>query len=456
MRLLVGVLLITVVSSCVPRSLIEFVSEKIDSTPFLLKDSINAFNSKLFKSLTTSEAGNISDKIDSTPFLLKDSINAFNSKLFKSLTTSEAGNIIYSPFSLHMLLSQAYFGAPRGTPTSAELAKLLAFEPTDSNNQAYLYDYLKVIDRLGQVSNNEGAEVNIANRLFAAEDLKIKNDFNDILQKFYNSEIQNVDFKNAKQTADIINEFVKDKTKGLITKVLESDAIDGLTRLVLINTVYFKGVWKTLFKAENTKTEQFHVDSNRTVDFSAMKQTQRLAVAHIDEINANVVELPYTDGMLAMIVVVPSDNNDVKNVAAKLENFDVSKISDKLRAATHYNLNLVFPKFEAEYSWDALEDVLRSLGVESVFDLSRSNLREITDEAVNVDKVVHKATIKVNEQGSEAAAVSSAIAINRSRPQPVPEMVVDRPFIFYIYDVINQFPLFVGRIVDPNGELKLQ
>ena len=399
----------------------------------------------------------VSQKIDPPPFLLKNSINAFNSKLFRSLTTSEAGNIIYSPFSLHMLLSQAYFGAPRGTPTSDELAKLLAFEPSDSNNEAYLYNYLKVINRLGQVSNNTGSEVNIANRLFAAEDLKIKKEFKDTVSKFYNSEIQNVDFKNAKQTADIINEFVKDKTKGLINKILESDAIDGLTRLVLINTVYFKGIWKTLFKAENTKTEQFHVDSNRTVDFSAMKQTQRLAVTHIEEINANVLELPYTDGMLAMIVVVPSNNNDVKNVAAKLENFDVSKISDKLRAATHYNLNLVFPKFEAEYSWDALEDVLRSLGVESVFDLSRSNLREITDEAVNVDKVVHKATIKVNEQGSEAAAVSEAIAITRSGNQPeMGLLVVDRPFIFYIYDVINQFPLFVGRIVDPNGELKLQ
>ena len=178
---------------------------------------------------------NVREKIDSLPFLLKDSVNTFNSKLFKSLTTSEAGNIIYSPFSLHMLLSQAYVGAPKETPTSEELAKLLGFEPSEANNQAYLYNYLKVIDHLEQVSGKKGAEVSIANKLFAADDLKI-------------------------------NEFVNDKTNGLISKILESDALDGLSRLVLINAVYFKGLWKDQFKAEDTKTEPFHVDSNRKVD----------------------------------------------------------------------------------------------------------------------------------------------------------------------------------------------
>ena len=399
----------------------------------------------------------VSQKIDPPPFLLKNSINAFNSKLFRSLTTSEAGNIIYSPFSLHMLLSQAYFGAPRGTPTSDELAKLLAFEPSDSNNEAYLYNYLKVINRLGQVSNNTGSEVNIANRLFAAEDLKIKKEFKDTVSKFYNSEIQNVDFKNAKQTTDIINEFVRDKTRGLISKILESDTIDGLSRLVLINTVYFKGIWKTQFKPEDTKTMPFHVDSNRKVDFSAMRQTQMLAMAHINEINADVLDLPYNYNVLRMIIIVPSGDNDVKNVANNLENFDFIKISNKLSATIPSEVELVFPKFEAEYSWDALEDVLKCLGVESVFDLNRSNLKDIADEELYVSKVAHKAAIKVNERGSEAAAASGGGIRLRSRLEmKKPKLVVDRPFIFYIYDVINRIPLFVGRIVDPNGKLKLQ
>ena len=231
MKVLVAILLVSVVS-CLPRALDQ----------------------------------NVREKIDSLPFLLKDSVNTFNSKLFKSLTTSEAGNIIYSPFSLHMLLSQAYVGAPKETPTSEELAKLLGFKPSEANNQAYLYNYLMVIDHLGQVSGTTGAEVSIANKLFAADDLKIKEDFKDALSKFYNSEIQNVDFKNPEQTTDIINEFVNDKTNGLISKILESDALDGLSRLVLINAVYFKGLWKNQFKAEDTKTEPFHVDSNRKVD----------------------------------------------------------------------------------------------------------------------------------------------------------------------------------------------
>jgi len=216
---------------------------------------------------------NVREKIDSLPFLLKDSVNAFNSKLFKSLTTSEGGNIVYSPFSLHMLLSQAYVGSPKGTTTSDELAKLLAFEPTDSNNQAYLYNYLKVIDHLQQVSGKRGAEVDIANRLFAAEDLKIKPDFKEALSRFYNSDIENVDFKNAEATTDVINKFVSDKTRGIIDKILEADAIDGLSRLVMINAVYFKGLWKNQFNPEDTETQPFHVDTDRKVNIGYVCST---------------------------------------------------------------------------------------------------------------------------------------------------------------------------------------
>ena len=208
---------------------------------------------------------NVRQQIDSTPFRLKDSINSFDQKIFSKLSGYENGNIVYSPFSLHMLLSQVYSGAPTGTATSQELANLLALKP--EYNRDYLYNFLKVLDSQTQLSSQPGTTVEIANKLYVANDLKIKQPFKQALQTFYNSDIQNVDFKNTEATVDIINKFVNDKTKGLIDKVLEADAIDGLSRMVMINAIYFKGKWKNQFKPEDTQNLIFNVDKNRQVNF---------------------------------------------------------------------------------------------------------------------------------------------------------------------------------------------
>ena len=206
----------------------------------------------------------LDDKVDSTEFLLRDSINEFNVKMFNSLTGSNSGNLIYSPFSLHMLLSQAYAGAPTGSDTSKEIANLLSFKP--GKDEAYLYNYLQVVDRLAQLSGKQDISIQIANKLFAAEDLNIKENFKKALEQFYSSDIEKVNFKHTKETTDIINTFVSDKTKGLIDKIFDEDALDSFSRLVMVNAIYFKGKWKFPFESEDTKTQKFHVDGNRAVN----------------------------------------------------------------------------------------------------------------------------------------------------------------------------------------------
>jgi serine protease inhibitor len=206
---------------------------------------------------------NVRQQIDNTPFRLKDSINSFDQKIFSKLAGYEQGNIVYSPFSLHMLLSQAYAGAPTGTPTSQELANLLALKP--EYNRDYLYNFLKVLDSQSQLSKEPGTTVEIANKLYVAKDLTVKQPFKQALQTFYNSDIQSVDFKNPEATVDIINKFVNDKTKGLIDKILEADSLDGLSRMVMVNAIYFKGEWKNQFEPEDTQNYKFNVDKNRQV-----------------------------------------------------------------------------------------------------------------------------------------------------------------------------------------------
>ncbi len=122
--------------------------------------------------------------------------------------------------------------------TSKELAKLLDFK--SENNEAYLYNYLRVLDSQTQLP--KGTTVEIANKLFAAQDLTIKPDFKKAMETFYNSDIQRVDFKNAKETVDIINNFVSDKTKGLIKELFSEDAIDGLSRCCILKRLCAKNL----------------------------------------------------------------------------------------------------------------------------------------------------------------------------------------------------------------------
>ncbi len=122
--------------------------------------------------------------------------------------------------------------------TSKELAKLLDFK--SESNEAYLYNYLRVLDSQTQLP--KGTTVEIANKLFAARDLTIKPDFKKAMETFYNSDIQRVDFKNAKETVDIINNFVSDKTKGLIKELFSEDAIDGLSRCCILKRLCAKNI----------------------------------------------------------------------------------------------------------------------------------------------------------------------------------------------------------------------
>jgi len=120
------------------------------------------------------------------------------------------------------------------------------------HNEEYLYNYLRAIQNLESKSGN--VQVNIANSLFAADDLQIKSDFTAALDTFYKSDVRRVTFKNKKETADTINKFVSDKTKGLIEEIISEDAFDALSRLIMVNAIYFKGQWKKVFSPKKTST----------------------------------------------------------------------------------------------------------------------------------------------------------------------------------------------------------
>ena len=154
-----------------------------------------------------------------------------------------------------------------------------------------------------------------------------------------------------------------------------------------------------------------------------------------------------------MVIILPDDGVDVRRVEEKLVDVELGQIWEVLNSSYEDIVTVNLPKFEASHELGNLENVLRNLGLVNLFDESLADLSRISnEERLVVSKVAHKAVIKVDEEGSEAAAASDAGVATLSAP---PSFSVDRPFIFFIYDIDNGLPLFVGRIVDPNGEISL-
>ena len=384
------------------------------------------------------------------------SISKFHSKLWQKIVVHNPGNIIYSPLSLHLALTEAYIGAPKGSNTSSELESLLHLgsENLSSSLEKYKKTINSLLERPQQAQNY--SSIRIVDRMYGAGDLNVKVNFLDTLKNYFSTTVERVNFAESGDTADKINQFVSDQTNGLIKDLFQADDFDADTRLVLLNAIYFKGAWKIRFF--RGRTLSFKVDPSRQVDYTSMSIKDDFKLIRYDDLRSNILELPYKDGKTSMVVVLPDEDADIRQVESRLENIRMESMFEQLTAAeVTPKVEVVFPEFETtfDFSGDVAKEALRQLGVKSIFDQKDCDLSEISYVPIYVDQVAHKAVIKVDELGTEAAAASGIVLIKESFIEPSAEFIVDRPFLFFIIDESNKLPLFAGRIVDPTGTYSL-
>ena len=387
-------------------------------------------------------------------FSLGNSIMKFHSKFYSQLTQKNFGNIFYSPFSIHMLVTQLLLGSPVNSVSHMELANLLEFD----KDPRYLDAYKSyTIGQELQLKNlNQGSTIRIANTMYSAEGWDIKQNFTDALKNYFLSDMNIVNFADGESVAQKINRFVQNKTNNLIQKLFEPEDFDENTRLVLLNAIYFKGSWKYQFDKTETRQSVFHVDETRQTNFSAMQISADVKTIHHFGLKAKVLELPYQNEKTSMVVILPDSDVSIQEVESRLENFDLKTFFFNLSSAIPTEaVSIVLPKFETEFNVEEMKEMLINLGVASIFDPSTANFSKISnDPNLFVSQISHKAIVKVNEEGSEAAAVTGA-GIGLKSYDELKYFTVNRPFLFFIVDVDNKLPLFAGRIVDPNGKLSL-
>lgn len=378
---------------------------------------------------------------------LADDNTAFALDFYNHLRTSE-GNLIYSPFSISVALAMTMAGAAGTTQEAMQQALRLSL-PVETLYPAY--DALLLAIEGSENLSNEEMEgdpftLNIANSIWGQTGYAFKEPFLDTLAQYFGAGMYTVDYVQAPEPArQAINDWVAEETNDKIEDLIPSGAIDALTRLVLANAIYFKGSWYTAFDESATVELPFTLLDGSQEDVDMMS----LAGEHLMYAEGNgfqVVQLPYMSTDFVMTVIVP-DEGEFSEVEEALTAETYQEWTDDLE---YRPVDIQMPKFDFESSVTA-NDILVALGMGEAFDGSTADFSGMTDEdRLVISEVLHKATITVDENGTEAAAATAVIMkLTAAMPEEAIKLVMDRPFLFFIEHQPTGSILFMGRVVEP-------
>ncbi|MBY0230280.1 MAG: serpin family protein [Gemmataceae bacterium] len=391
--------------------------------------------------------GRIDDDDDDTPAradlrLVAKGNNAFAAKLHAELAKKD-GNLFFSPFSITAALGMTSAGA-RGD-TLNEMEKALDLPP-----QKILHPALgHLLRELSGKGGRRAYEMSVANTLFGQAGYEFKKDFTKLLDRHYDAGLQLVDFKRqAEASRKIINGWVEKQTNDRIKDLLQPGIVDDMTKLVLVNAIWFKGTWVRTFKEADTAEADFSVTEKAKAKARLMRQQERFPYAETPE--AQVLEMPYAGDEVAMAVVLPKKRNGLAALEKGLTGEKLEGLLGKLGAARRVNVYL--PKFKFTLA-TGLKAPLQELGIKTAFSREADLSGIDGTPELYIKDVVHKAFVDVNEKGTEAAAATAVVVATKGAPaQVIPDFRADHPFLFVIREKKTGAILFMGRVSDPTKE----
>ena len=375
--------------------------------------------------------------------------SAFSFDLYRHLRQSE-GNLFYSPYCISIALAMTYAGA-RGE-TESQMAETLSFTlPQDRLHPAFNAQDLELAIR-GEGAggkDGQGFRLNIVNALWGQEGYEFMAEFLDLLAENFGAGLWLVDYASKPEEARItINDWVSDQTEGRIEDLIPPGIINELTRLVLTNAIYFNAAWALPFDADQTEDGAFHLLDGGQVTVPMMHQTESFGYAQGDGYQA--VELLYDGRELSMVVLLP-DEGQFEAFEGLL---DVRRIDDVMKNLAPTRLDLSMPRWEFESDF-GLAETLVAMGMPVAFSLDADFAGMTGDRDLFIRDVVHRASVAVDEAGTEATATTAVIMQLRSVPQEPIEVSLDRPFIFLIRDIGRGAILVVGGVVDAAGDHRI-
>jgi len=365
--------------------------------------------------------------------------NQFGFELLKKVNSSLTGtnNLMISPMSVSLVLGMLYNGAEGNTKQQMENVLHKSGLTPDDINQSYK-DLVS-----GLESHDPKVELSIANAIFYRNTFSVKDNFISTNQNYYSAEVSGLDFSNSAQTLQKVNGWVNDKTNGKIDKII--NRVSPYDIMYLLNAIYFKGEWTYSFDTELTKNKDFTREDNSVVQVPTMSIEEDFNYYNAE--NFQMLEMPYGGEKFSMLIFLPDSGTTTDDVIAELT---ADHVYDWISKLTVQNKQVFLPKFEFKFD-KSLVETLKALGMTDAFNDMKADLSGISDAAqLVVTEVMHKTYIKVDEQGTEAAAVTG-ITVGVTSVGPANNIFrVDHPFVFAIREKDTNAILFIGKVMDPS------
>ncbi|XP_076137602.1 neuroserpin-like [Alosa pseudoharengus] len=373
----------------------------------------------------------------------------FSVRLYHQLqATGGDDNIIFSPLSVALGLGMVQLGA-RGA-SLAEIRQAMGYSHFRDDEE------LSLLRNLTQAlsAREEQYVLKLANSLFLQQGVHFNPDFLHLMKKYFRAEVETVDFSESAAVAERINGWVENHTESKIKELLSADDFSSVTRLTLVNAVYFRGSWKNQFRPENTRTFSFSKDDGSEVQTLMMYQQGDFYYGEFSDGSTEaggvyqVLEMPYEGEDMGMMIVLPRQEVPLATLEPIIK---APLLEEWANNVKRQKVEIYLPRFKVEQKID-LRDTLQELGIQNIFtkdaDLSGITTDMADGKDLFVGKAVQKAYLEVSEEGAEGAAGSGMIALTRNLVL-YPQVMADHPFFFIIRSRKTGSIVFMGRVMSP-------
>lgn len=363
--------------------------------------------------------------------------NDFSFSLLSELSNEENNNVFFSSFSISTALAMTYDGARWFT--AIEMQRVMNFHKNrDINHNQFT-------ELLAFYRNLKHGFLHIANAAVAQKNYTFLESYFEQI-KNYGALLKTANFRDdddREKARKQINKWVADNTNNRIKELLDENALDALTRLVLLNAIHFNADWAREFSDENTAMREFKAPTgNVNAEFMHMQDNMN----YYQNEELQMVQLAYLDTIASMYVILPLEEVDMQNFIRNLNNKTLNSYIEGIKSVP---VQLSMPKFTMETEYE-LKDVFERMGMIRAFSL-RADFSGMTgNRDLMIDQVIHKAFIEVDEKGTEAAAATAVIMREKSAMRYI-DMNINRPFIFIIKEHTQNSILFMGKVVNPNA-----
>ena len=383
---------------------------------------------------------------------------AFSAELYAQLAPT-AGNLFFSPTSIETALAMTYAGA-KG-PTAEQMAKTLHYNVPAEKLSAAFAKLIDTLNRPPMVENwqPDGENVKtvktpayqlvVANALWGQQGFPFQPDFTQLLKTNYQAELNTLNFADAEKSRTVINTWVATQTKSKIKDLIGSGVLNADTRLVLTNAVYFKSDWAHKFQAAATKAGPFKLSADKSVNVSLMHQKHDFG--YMETADLQLLELPYNQGALSMVILLPKNVGDLPALEKK---FTADNLAAWLKQAKSESVQVTLPKFTFSAELQ-LAATLKAMGMPDAFDAGKADFSGMTSaQKLFISAIIHKAFVAVDEEGTEAAAATAIAMAGAAMPVPTKPKIfrADHPFLFLIRHPATNEILFLGRLTNPKAE----